>query len=77
MGKPMAKETQDHAVRVEAGLVILEGNLRVPEVAHGVVLFAHGSGSGPHSRRNRFVAGILHEAWPPLLIDKLKGRKGK
>lgn len=59
-------------VRVEAGPVTLQGNLAIPEGARGVVLFAHGSGSGRHSPRNRFVAGQLREAGlATLLIDLL------
>jgi pimeloyl-ACP methyl ester carboxylesterase len=40
----------------------LEADLAMPEPAHGVVLFAHGSGSGRHSPRNRYVAGELFNA---------------
>jgi putative phosphoribosyl transferase len=59
-------------VRVSAGPVELEGNLGVPEGAGGVVLFAHGSGSGRHSPRNRYVARALREAnLATLLIDLL------
>ena len=35
------------------------GTLRVPPVARGLVIFAHGSGSSRHSPRNRFVAEVL------------------
>jgi len=63
---------EEQAVRVRAGPVTLEGNLIVPEGARGVVLFAHGSGSGRHSPRNRFVAARLQEAGlATLLIDLL------
>ena len=59
-------------VRVPAGSVVLEGNVGVPEGAQGVVLFAHGSGSGRHSPRNRYVAKALREAGlATLLIDLL------
>src|ERR1700674_3303278 len=59
-------------VHLAIGPVTLDGNLSVPEGAHGVVLFAHGSGSGRHSPRNRFVAQILQEAGlATLLIDLL------
>jgi dienelactone hydrolase len=59
-------------VRVRAGPVTLEGNLGLPEGAGGVVLFAHGSGSGRHSPRNRFVARALRDAGlATLLIDLL------
>jgi putative phosphoribosyl transferase len=49
-------------VRVQAGSATLEGDLEIPEAAVGVVLFAHGSGSGRHSPRNRFVARELQAA---------------
>ena len=66
-------DTRSHrAVRVPAGAVTLEGDLHVPDGARGVVLFAHGSGSGRHSPRNRFVARRLNEAaLATLLIDLL------
>jgi dienelactone hydrolase len=57
---------------VDAGGVRLEGNLVLPANATGVVLFAHGSGSGRHSPRNRFVAARLQQAGlGTLLIDLL------
>jgi putative phosphoribosyl transferase len=59
-------------VHVPAGAVTLDGNLGVPAGAHGVVLFAHGSGSSRHSPRNRYVAGVLREAGlATLLMDLL------
>jgi putative phosphoribosyl transferase len=42
--------------------VTLEADVVVPEPALGMVLFAHGSGSGRHSPRNRYVAGELQKA---------------
>jgi putative phosphoribosyl transferase len=36
--------------------------LHIPDYAQGIVLFAHGSGSGRHSPRNRYVAKVLQEA---------------
>jgi putative phosphoribosyl transferase len=63
---------QEREVRVLAGPVILEGSLGIPNSAGGVVLFAHGSGSGRHSPRNRYVARVLREAnLATLLIDLL------
>jgi putative phosphoribosyl transferase len=38
----------------------LAGRLTVPTDAHGLVVFAHGSGSSRHSPRNQFVAEGLH-----------------
>jgi putative phosphoribosyl transferase len=52
--------------------VDLQGDLRIPPGARGVVVFAHGSGSGRHSPRNRFVADVLVRAGlATLLIDLL------
>src|SRR3712207_3266124 len=63
---------EESEVRVPAGPVTLEGNLSVPDDAQGVVLFAHGSGSGRHSPRNRYVSGALRESGlATLLIDLL------
>ena len=63
---------EEREVRISAGPVELEGILDIPEGAQGIVLFAHGSGSGRHSPRNRYVAGALREAGlATLLIDLL------
>jgi len=48
------------------------GDLRIPEIPLGVVIFAHGSGSGRHSPRNRSVAGALQvRGLATLLMDLL------
>jgi dienelactone hydrolase len=66
------QRSADHVVTVSVGGVKLEGSLGVPEGARGVVLFAHGSGSGRHSPRNRYVARVLRDAGlATLLIDLL------
>jgi putative phosphoribosyl transferase len=63
---------EDREVHVDAGLVVLRGQLTVPEGAAGVVLFAHGSGSSRRSPRNRFVAAGLNRAGlGTLLFDLL------
>ena len=50
----------------------LEGLLGLPTEARGIVLFAHGSGSGRFSPRNDFVARALREAGlATLLFDLL------
>ena len=60
------------SVRIPVGGILLEGELRLPENAPGVVLFAHGSGSSRHSPRNQFVAGVIREAGiGTLLFDLL------
>lgn len=67
-----AVQDDEQAVRLQAGGVELQGNLGLPEDAHGLILFAHGSGSSRHSRRNRQVAAVLREAGlGTLLIDLL------
>ena len=61
------------AVEIEAepGLV-LNGDLRLPEGATGLVVFAHGSGSSRLSPRNREVAASLNErGFATLLFDLL------
>ncbi len=70
-------DREERPVQVSAGPVVLEGNLGVlPDGARGVVLFAHGSGSGRHSPRNRYVARVLREAGlATLLIDLLTGEE--
>jgi dienelactone hydrolase len=51
---------------------MLEGNLYLPEQAHGLVVFVHGSGSSRNSPRNQYVANILQEAGlGTLLFDLL------
>jgi pimeloyl-ACP methyl ester carboxylesterase len=59
-------------VQIRTARVILDGNLEIPSGAASVVLFAHGSGSGRHSPRNRYVAHVLREGGlGTLLIDLL------
>jgi alpha-beta hydrolase superfamily lysophospholipase len=61
--------------RVRNGLIPpvgLEGLLGLPTRAKGIVLFAHGSGSGRFSPRNNFVAQALRKAGlATLLFDLL------
>jgi dienelactone hydrolase len=59
-------------VRISTSGVTLPGDLVMPEGAMGLVLFAHGSGSSRHSRRNRAVARVLQDAgMATLLMDLL------
>lgn len=72
MSRTLDRTDSEQSVRVPAGSVTLDGNLGLPAGAAGIVLFAHGSGSGRHSPRNRFVAGQLRQAGlGTLLIDLL------
>lgn len=47
-------------VRIPAGGVELDGDLTIPPGSSSLIVFAHGSGSGRKSPRNRFVAEILN-----------------
>ena len=68
----MRTSTEERIVAIETGGVTLEGSLAIPELARGVVLFAHGSGSSRHSPRNLHVAEALHAGGlGTLLIDLL------
>jgi hypothetical protein len=46
-------------LRIPCGKVWLYGDLSLPPDFTGLVVFAHGSGSGRHSARNRQVAQAL------------------
>ena len=60
------------AVRLTRGSLSLEGVLGLPAQALGMVVFAHGSGSGRFSPRNNFVARHLQQGRvATLLIDLL------
>src|SRR5881392_2703737 len=62
----------ERTVRVPMDHIELEGTLGVPADSHGVVLFAHGSGSSRFSSRNRYVARVLRDAgFATLLLDLL------
>jgi putative phosphoribosyl transferase len=72
MPHALATHKTEQTIRILLSDGSLEGNLTLPESAHAVVLFAHGSGSSRFSPRNRFVADVLHEAGlATLLIDLL------
>ncbi|MDQ4058792.1 MAG: dienelactone hydrolase family protein [Actinomycetota bacterium] len=59
-------------VTIALGEIVLGGILTVPEDPQGVVLFAHGSGSGRHSPRNRLVAdALVAQGFATLLFDLL------
>jgi len=67
----------DKEVLVDAGGgVMLTGNLVVPHGAQGIVVFAHGSGSGRFSPRNRYVARTMQEGGlATFLFDLLTHRE--
>src|SRR3954451_8377941 len=59
-------------IEIELGELRLQALLGVPAEAEGLVIFAHGSGSGRLSPRNNRVAAALREAGlATLLLDLL------
>ena len=67
-----ADRGSDDEVVVDAGRVSLLARLTVPARPLGLVVFAHGSGSGRRSPRNAAVAEALHErGLATLLVDLL------
>ncbi len=59
-------------IKIDFQGVTLHGILTVPEGASGLILFAHGSGSGRHSPRNQFVAdNLVNHHLGTLLFDLL------
>ena len=54
--------TTHQSLQIPLAEVVLEADLGMPETPRGAVLFAHGSGSGRHSPRNRYVADELQRA---------------
>lgn len=65
-------DSNEQPIQIPIGSTSLSGDLNIPDSAQGVVLFAHGSGSGRHSPRNRYVANVLQKAGlGTLLFDLL------
>jgi putative phosphoribosyl transferase len=63
---------REKEVLIPAGDLNLAGIFSLPPKPAGVIVFAHGSGSGRLSPRNAFVAGVLQEAgFATLLFDLL------
>ena len=67
------KGPRDQEVEIVCGHRRLAGILQVPTGASGIVIFAHGSGSGRYSPRNQLVARVLQASGiATLLIDLLE-----
>src|SRR5690349_22723592 len=72
MTPPQIHHIVEQPVTVTGEDIALDGFLGMPPNATGIVLFAHGSGSGRFSPRNRFVAYHLQQGGiGTLLIDLL------
>ena len=60
------------AVHIPAAKATLNADLVIPAGAQAIIAFAHGSGSGRHSPRNRYVAETLNGyGFATLLADLL------
>ncbi len=70
--RQVAVDGVDKEVVIPAEGRQLAGHLTIPSSARGLVVFAHGSGSGRHSPRNQAVARALNDAGlGTLLFDLL------
>lgn len=71
--------TETQGVHIELKDATLLGHLNVPAEAQGLVLFAHGSGSGRNSPRNRAVAEKFNHDYrlATLLFDLLSPEEAK
>jgi putative phosphoribosyl transferase len=72
--KPAGEESlREREAAISSGGRIVRGTLKLPRAAVGVVVFAHGSGSGRFSPRNQYVAQVLEDAGlGTLLVDLLE-----
>ncbi len=68
----MILDEQDTLVHIALKDVVLEGSLKIPSNATGLVIFSHGSGSSRKSPRNNYVANTLQQmGMATLLFDLL------
>ena len=73
-----ANPTTTETVVLTVGAAHIEGDLRVPTHAMGIVVFAHGSGSSRFSSRNRAVATALEErGLGTFLLDLLTAEEDR
>lgn len=62
----------EQAITIALDTIALQGNLFLPKNSNALIIFAHGSGSGRLSPRNRHVAKQLNQAnFGTLLFDLL------
>ncbi|MDE1769260.1 MAG: dienelactone hydrolase family protein [Thaumarchaeota archaeon] len=75
MGRFTKNDADPTFVEIQLGSIKLEGNLSIPKNSIGIVFFAHGSGSGRMSPRNRFVARVLNQKGIATLLFDLLTRE--
>ncbi len=71
VANPIVERIVRSEIQIPAGSVTLPALLSVPPEAVGMVIFAHGSGSGRLSPRNGAVARVLDEAGLATLLADL------
>ena len=71
----MTARDREQPVRIPMDADVHEGALIVPPGAKGLVLFAHGSGSGRLSPRNNYVASVLRDSGVATLLFDLLTEK--
>ena len=77
IGQP-STNNDERMVTIPSGRRRLEGILGMPQGVQGVVVFAHGSGSGRFSPRNQYVAQVLRNAGlATLLLDLLEAEEAE
>jgi dienelactone hydrolase len=59
------------ATAIDLGGIQLSAEISLPGRPRGLVLFAHGSGSGRHSPRNRHVATVLNQGGVATILTDL------
>ncbi|MBI3802135.1 MAG: phosphoribosyltransferase [Nitrospirae bacterium] len=75
-GRGIDPKGEARRVAIAIGPILLEGDLRIPAGAKGLILFAHGSGSSRFNPRNLQVADHLYRAGlATLLFDLLTARE--
>ena len=68
---PKTRISSGGDVQIKIGSALLNGELKIPAKAAGVVLFAHGSGSSRISPRNQYVARVIRESGVGTLLFDL------
>ncbi|MFW7381329.1 MAG: dienelactone hydrolase family protein [Oligoflexus sp.] len=65
-------ETKEYIISLDSPNIELYCDITIPIDCKGVVIFAHGSGSGRHSPRNQYTAAVFQSSgFASLLIDLL------
>jgi putative phosphoribosyl transferase len=69
---PLREKNIRIPIRQDSEKYHIESILTIPKDSKGLVIFAHGSGSGRHSQRNQYVSKVLNkDGVSTLLLDLL------